>query len=212
MRQPRTYPIEPRVGESFRFTRKWFLSRNHPTFVKFVLPWADHQITYLELGVFEGMSMVWMLQHVLVHPDSRGVGIDPWLITEKMDQSKMSDVMANACFNIYPWQDKCSLIRANSAEMLRRMAYKGGYAGIKKGSVDVCMIDGNHNSLAVWDDCRLVYRLLKTGGWMMLDDVENRVVKKDHVKQGLDLFLDEIGNGVKEIWRDRFMVCLCKEK
>jgi len=217
MRQPRTYPIEPRVGQDFRFTRRWFLTRNYGTFVKFVVPkWAGIPTIYLELGVFEGMSMVWMLQHVLTHPDSRSVGIDPWLITTKMDQAQMSDVMSNAFHNTAPWsggkEDKCSLIQANSAEVLRRMVHKRGYAGIRRGSVDVCMVDGNHNSLAVWDDCRLVYKLLKVGGWMLLDDVENDIEKADHVKQGLQLFLNEVGGGVKEVWRHKYMVCLCKEK
>jgi len=67
----------------FRFTRNWFRRRNQATFEEYVLPmWAGKPITYLEIGVYEGQSLTWMMQNVLTHPDSRAVGIDPWLPLE----------------------------------------------------------------------------------------------------------------------------------
>ena len=75
----REMDIIPVTSNPLKFTRRWFLNRNYDTFKKFVYPkWAGKPLTYLEIGVFEGMSMVWMLQHILTHDNSRGVGIDPW--------------------------------------------------------------------------------------------------------------------------------------
>lgn len=190
----------------FRFTRNWFLNRNYSTFVNYVMPqWAGKPITYLEIGVFEGMSLVWMMQHVLTHPQARAVGIDPWLMTTKLDPQVMQEVMERAYHNIACFLPRCCLIRANSAEVLRRMNHKG-CADITKGSVDLCMIDGDHNRLAVYDDAVQVFDLMKPGGWMLFDDVENDRPKKDHVADGLAMFRHEYEpDRIKFLWKDRYM-------
>jgi hypothetical protein len=192
--------IEAVPGHTFQFTRNWFLNRNLNAFREVILPeWAGKPITYLELGVFEGMSMTWMLQRVLTHPDARAVGVDPWLMTTKIDNVEMDHVRQRAFWNTSPWAAggflrdmTCQLIRGNSAEVLRLMLKnKHGYAGIKRGRLDLCMVDGDHNELGVLDDCRLVWQLLKPGGWMICDDVENDKPKAHHVKEGLAAFLAE---------------------
>lgn len=191
----------------FRFERNWFKARNLETFREHVLPrWRGVQCLYLELGVFEGMSLVWMNQHVLTHPRSRSVGVDPWLQTTKLTGDYMEDVRQRAIHNLKPWADKCRLVRGNSAEILRRMQGRGGFEGVEKGTVDLCMIDGDHNELAVLDDARQVLSLVRPGGWILFDDVENDRPKEKHVKQGLDLFLAESGPRVKEVFRHKYVV------
>jgi hypothetical protein len=214
--------IEKVEGHEFQFTRNWFLNRNLPTFRKWVHPeWAGNPCTYLELGVFEGMSMVWMLQHVLTHSDCWAVGVDPWLMTRKLDEDVMEEVMTRACHNTKPWiyigyDDgtdfkanpdgcACQLIRGNSAEVLRRMTGKRGCAGITKESVDLCMIDGNHNGPAVLDDARQCLKLMKKGGWLLFDDVENDKKKEHHVLEGLDWFKKESGDKIRFLWKHRYM-------
>lgn len=190
---------------AFTFTRRWFLMRNLPTFREFIFPqWAGKPLFYLELGVFEGMSLLWMLQRILTHPDSRAVGIDPWLITTKLDAEQMEEVRQRAFHNLsfYP---QCQLIRGNSAEVLRRMVRRGGYAGVAHNTVDLCMIDGDHNALTVLDDARLCLKLVKSGGWLLFDDVENDREKQNHVKHGLQSFLNEHGGEVRFLWKHRYM-------
>jgi len=204
-------------GCSFNFTRNWFRNRNLETFRKFIHPkWAGEPITYLELGVFEGMSICWMLQYILTHSKARAVGIDPWLMTRKLDHSVMVEVMDRAFHNtscFLEWRNnenrdslrKVVLQRGNSAEVLRRMVSKKGFLGIKPKSLDLCMIDGNHNALAVLDDCRLVFRLMRKGGWMLFDDVENDCKKTDHVKKGLGVFVSESRGKIKQVFKHRYM-------
>ena len=154
------------------------------------------------------MSMVWMLQYILTHPESRAVGVDPWLMMRKWSEDRMTAVMGRAYHNTGPWReggkDNCQLVRGNSAHVLRTMLSRP-FAGIEKGSVDLCLVDGNHNMLAVLDDLRLVHRLVKPGGWIICDDVENRIAKKDHVKHGLKMFLDE--TPMERVWKDKFCEC-----
>ncbi len=205
MRKMGILPIEK---HSFQFTRNWFLNRNSATFREFIHPeWSGKPIRYLELGVFEGMSIVWMMQHILTHKDSFSVGIDPWLITSKLSGEVMEEVMKRAFHNTKPFPN-CTLIRGNSVEVLMRMnKYRHGFLGIKKNSVDLCMVDGNHNNLAVQDDAQRCHKLLRVGGWMLFDDVENDKPKEDHVKQGLNVFIEEYKDKMKLLWKHRYMEC-----
>jgi len=201
--------------KELEFTRSWFLNRNLPTFREYIYPeWQGKPITYLEIGVFEGMSLVWMLQHVLTHPNCRAIGIDPWLMTSKLDSDYMREVMSRATKNTskWRWQGICGLIQANSAEVLRRMVRKNGYEGISRESVDICMIDGNHNDYAVLDDALLCLQLVKPGGWLLFDDIENDKEKVRHVKQGTRLFLGEVGDKIQLVWKHRYMECYRREK
>lgn len=201
------------VGHEFQFTRKWFANRNLNTFREHVLPeWSGKPILYLEIGVFEGMSLTWMLQKVLTHPNARAVGIDPWLMTSKLNTDQMEAVMARAFHNTEPWREKCQLVRANSVEVLRRILMRRKpFAGIKRGTVDLCMIDGSHDQLGVLSDARQCFRLLKVGGCMLFDDVENSKPKVDHVREGLDMFLRE-QPAVELAWRDGFVECYRKRR
>ena len=192
----------------FNFTRNWFLNRNLSTFREYVYPeWKDKPISYLEIGVFEGMSMVWMMQRILTHKDSFGVGVDPWLMTNKATNEFMEEVMDRAIHNTSTF-DRCTLIRSNSVEVLTKMIRtKNGFLGIKANSLDLCMIDGNHHELGVLDDAQRVLQLLRVGGWVLFDDVENRLTKVAHVKQGLSTFTDTHKDEIKLLWKHRYMEC-----
>lgn len=196
----------------YRFTRNWFRNRNLPSFREHVFPeWAGKPITYMEIGVFEGQSLCWMLEHVLTHRDSRGVGVDPWLITAKLDPEVMEAVRQRAIHNVGKWE-KGTLIRGNSAEVLRRMV-RYGYEGIgRKTPADLIMIDGNHNAPAVLDDAELCLKLVRVGGQLLFDDVENDKEKSNHVKQALDQFVAEHPDQIEESWRHRYMVALRRTK
>jgi hypothetical protein len=173
---------------------------------------AGLPVNYLEIGVFEGMSMVWMLQKILTDPASQAFGVDPWLRTTKMSAEGMDEVRRRAFHNVKPWADKCHLEQGNSVEILKL----AGSSRLRKmnrwehwlgpNSVDLCMIDGGHTALDVLADSRLVYPLMKSGGWILYDDVENRIDKgMNHVKQGVAMFREEMNDGLEFMWKDRFM-------
>ena len=194
----------------FQFSRKWFLRRNRATFEEYVYPeWRGRRASYLEIGVFEGMSLAWMMTHVLMHPKSFAVGVDPHLMTTKLSSDEMAAVRQRALHNTKPWRDRCNVIQANSAEVLRRMCGRG-YAGISKETLDLCMIDGNHNAPAVLDDARHVLKRLRPGGWMIFDDYENDRPKENHVKEGVTAFLDEEGSSVELVFQHKYVIAFKK--
>ena len=197
---------------SYQFTKRWFKMRAKHTFKKFVKPaWEGKPITYLEVGVFEGMSLVWMMDNVLTHKDSRAVGIDPWLMTQNATSEQMEEVWERAKHNTNKFGGRCELIRGTSSEVLKMMSSKG-YAGIERNSVDVCMIDGDHYSWIVLDDAESCLRLLKVGGWMIFDDVDYHIRKKGSVSTGLERFLEIHKDEVEQVWHDGFQKAFEKRR
>jgi len=194
------------VSYEYEFTRNWFRRRNKATFEQFVLPvWKDRPITWLEIGVFEGQSTVWVLENILTHPKSKLVCIDPWLMMPpKWSEEKIEQVRLRALRNLKPWVDrgKCTVLRALSCMVLDRMVSKG-FAGVRRGEVDVVYIDGNHEELAVLSDARYSFQLLRVGGWLIFDDVEMSRPREHHVKQGLHCFVEEVGQSVRRVFKHR---------
>lgn len=184
-------------------------------FRKHVQPvWAGKPITYLEIGVFEGMSLVWMLQRVLTHPDSRAVGIDPWLELgkkrknrpAKRPQDVMEEVRQRAEHNIEPWRERCRLVRGKSKDVLDSiLARRRGKYGIRRNRVDLCMIDGSHAANAVLDDARRCIQLVRPGGWLIFDDVDDSPHKAGCVRAGVNQFLEERGEDLRLVWKSRYV-------
>jgi hypothetical protein len=189
-----------------QFTRSWFRRRNQSDFELHLLPaWRDRPCRYLEIGIFEGASLSWMLEHVLTHTEALAVGVDPWLMTAKQDGDQMELVRQRAYANLCGWVglNKLALVRGTSAVVLRRMLGRGGFAGVQRGSLDLCMIDGDHNALSVLDDARLVLPLMRPGGWILFDDVRNKFSHPDHVVVGVEQFVRETGSQVRPVFEGR---------
>ncbi|KKN88392.1 hypothetical protein LCGC14_0249550 [marine sediment metagenome] len=190
----------------FKFKRKWFKNRNLQTFVEYIyLKWAGKPILYLEIGVFEGMSLTWMFQHILTHPESRAVGIDPWLpMPPKWNMEQIIGIREHALHNL-SMRDRLELIHANSVTILDVMLRKKGYAGVSRGSLDLCMVDGDHHALGMLADAKMCLPLMRKGGWLLFDDVELSMPRKDQVKEGLRMFVEQHGNEVKRVFKHKHM-------
>lgn len=189
------------------FTRRWFKQRNQKTFDMHILPkFRGKPTTYLELGTFEGASVIWMLHNVLTHRESRAVCCDPHLQTSKLSEQQMEVIRQRCVKNLEEWQHRCKLVRGCSAEVLRKMCSKG-LEGITKNSCDLIYIDGNHIAPYVYDDAVHCLHLCKQGGWLLFDDVENDITKNNHVKQGLEMFLADYGDKVKRVFKHRYCEC-----
>jgi len=201
-------PVEMRVPlnkqeHDFQFTRRWFEYRNLTTWSTFLLPRFGLQqpVNMLQIGVFEGMDLVWCCQNLLQHPDSRAVAIDPWLETTKLKSEQMLAVRDRAAHNLTPWDKKIQLIQRFSQDVVPQLPAE---------QFDLAIIDGDHNRRPVYDDAVNCLRTVKSGGWLVFDDVRNRVKKADHVQAGLDDFLKDHGGSVLFEWRHRYCDCYSK--
>lgn len=188
----------------FKFTRRWFLRRNIITWSTYLRGKYNNNtpMRMIQIGVFEGMDLIWCLQNILGHPDSHVIAIDPWEPTTKLDAEFMQACNGRAMHNLSPWEDKVTLIRGHSQQVLPQINLEG--------QIDLVIIDGDHNRVPVLADAVNALRLLKPGGWMVFDDVRNRIPKADHVKHGIESFLGVYSNHVELAWKHRH--CDCYEK
>jgi SAM-dependent methyltransferase len=192
----------------YKFTRKWFIYRNLTTWSSFLpsrFP-ADQPIKMIQIGVFEGMDLLWCFQNLLKHSQSHVFAVDPWAATTKLDQEYMDSVRDRAHHNLRKYRENITFCQNQSqvvlASFLPQMANK----------FDLIVIDGDHNAPAVLEDARLAYQLLKPGGWMLFDDYHNDHPKKNHVQDGVAQFLEEHGDGVSQEWYHRYCVCYSKNQ
>jgi len=209
-----TIPIDFGMN-NFDFTRKWFLSRNIKTWSTFLpLKYSNERpINMLQIGVFEGMDLVWCMQHIAGHPDSRVFAIDPWAATNKLDHVYMEGVYQRAQRNLSPWISRICLMRGYSDSVMELMKHGAQHNKtiIYPDGWDLIVVDGDHTADAVYTDARLAFDLIKPGGWVIFDDVRNRVEKKDHVVHGLERFVDnQTDHALKFEWAHRYCDCWSK--
>lgn len=110
-------------------------------------------VNYLEIGVYEGGSLLWMLENILTADTARATAIDIFAGSYKDTYFKNVELSGFA--------DKVTTIAQASQIALR---------GLPLESFDLIYIDGSHFKNDVLEDAVLSWRLLKKGGLMIFDD------------------------------------------
>lgn len=134
----------------YRFTEDWFTKRV-PYWVSLLREsMGQPGLRYLEVGVFEGRSLMWMVDNVLTDETSHATGIDIMLADALLENVERSGAAG-----------RITLLRAFSQVQLRKL---------ELSSYDIIYIDGSHMANDVLEDIVLAWRLLKPGGLLILDD------------------------------------------
>ena len=145
--------LDKAYKKPYRFTRDTFTSRinifNH------VLDRFKNKdnIRYLEIGVYEGGSMVWMLDNVLTSPSAKAFGIDSF--RDNTQKKYISNLEISGS------RRKVTTINGYSQIELRKLDLN---------SFDIIYIDGSHSAKDALEDVILSNRLLKKGGVLIIDD------------------------------------------
>ena len=134
----------------------WF-TMNIPVWEKVLEPFKGKPgVNYLEIGVFEGRSLIWMLENILTDPTARVTGVDIFdQSTYNYKDNYFKNVEKSGA------ADKVTMIQDFSQVALR---------GLPLGSFDIIYIDGSHAKDDVLEDAVLSWRLLKEGGVLIFDD------------------------------------------
>lgn len=168
------------------FTEDWF-TNNIPIWNKQLAHLKNKPITVLEIGVFEGRSSIWMLQHLLKHPKAKLYCIDNWL--HHGDHNK--HVYETFLKNIEPYKDKVVILQGYSADMLRNL----------KVQFDFIYIDADRHSQHVLEDAVLSFPLLKKHGILIFDDYTHN---KEHdincPRPGIDAFCNIYARYLKVLY------------
>jgi predicted O-methyltransferase YrrM len=144
-------------GEKYTFTSDWF-TPNIPNWTRLLNDMKGKpNLTYLEIGTYEGRSFFWVLDNILTDPSSRAIGIDTFDKIFDSDPEKTFKENLRRSGR----SSNIRIIKGLSQEKLR---------GLDLNSVDLIYIDCDHKIKGVLEDAILSWALLKEGGIMIFDD------------------------------------------
>lgn len=178
----RLVPDEEAYHGKYEFTQDWF-THNLPVWkALFADLKGKPNVNYLEVGLYEGRSALWMLENILTDPTSRLTGID--LFDGELKDRFFENLGRSGA------QDRSTIIVEPSQIAMRNLPLN---------SFDVIYIDGSHATADVLEDAVLSYRLLKPGGILIFDDYRwagalmqgplTRDSSSDFPKAAIDLFV-----------------------
>lgn len=126
-------------------------------------------VSYLEIGVYEGRSGVWMLDNILTNAHSSYVGIDPY---ETAHRHALKTALSN-----FAQHENTRIYVRFSYDILPQFIVD---------QFDMIYVDGCHSYVGCKLDLEQAWPLLKSGGVMLCDDYN----RDDYgVKQAVDEFL-----------------------
>lgn len=190
-----------------RFTNEWFtrdVAGFWNTALNGLVPF-DGSAVYLEIGVCEGASMLWVLDHVR---PAKAYGVDPYRAPKPRLQPAYDVYRANAAANLAPFVTSgvVRLIYEASEDYLRRDS-------MPLNSVDLFYVDGDHRASATLTDAVLGWRFVKPGGLVIFDDYNRRWhMGKPWTHEGVDAFLHAFEQRYEIAWRNKVQVAVRKLK
>lgn len=112
-------------------------------------------IHYLEVGVNQGRSAIWVLENILTHPSAKLTGIDLFPEGTDFKERYLSNVKLSGS------EHKTTTIEGFSQVKLR---------DLPANAFDIIYIDGDHRANGVLADAVLSFGLLRDGGILIFDD------------------------------------------
>lgn len=140
----------------YELTHDWF-SGHIPSWSRALAPFVGRPgLRYLEVGVYEGRSFTWMIDHVLTAPDARATAVDVFYPTADDYEARFRRNVARSGM-----ADRVDILKGPSSELLRTLP---------AGAFDLVYVDGNHCPGPLFCDLANAWVALAPGGVMILDD------------------------------------------
>jgi len=190
--------------KDYRFTQDWF-SPNISVWATVLKEYQGKQnVNYLEIGTWEGRSLLWVLDNIVTDSTSRLTAIDPLIDDPGWPESK--DIKGTLFSNIRlsGEEARVNVIVGFSQIELRKLPLE---------TYDIIYVDGSHTSSDTLEDLVLSSRLLKPGGLLIMDDYLQYPLRKafDRPKFAMDAF-HACFQGQFEVVHNGFQVILRKKK
>jgi cephalosporin hydroxylase len=162
----------------YQFTQDWF-SHNIPLWEQLVklLPGRAGNRHFLEIGSFEGRSMVWIAENMMQDGDSIDC-VDTWEGSEEHKNGELRGAEerfnhnAQLVMDKYPSEQGGTMRPVGAHKEPSVQAFGWWlYEDLKDGpSCDFIYIDGSHVAKDVLTDACMAWPLLKQGGLLVFDD------------------------------------------
>jgi predicted O-methyltransferase YrrM len=126
----------------------------------------DRPVRALEIGSYEGRSACWLLDNLLVHPESKLWCVDPWDGTDPCLEHKTTDAEDLFDGNVRFYGERVLKVRKTSLEFLTTTLA----VNPARGLFDLVFVDGDHEGYSALTDLVLSWPLLAPGGTLAFDD------------------------------------------
>lgn len=170
---------------SFPQTRRWktWEPAREKIFLKMLEAFRDRPARFLEIGSFEGASAIWMLRHVLTHPESRLTCVD----NDKLGCGKRleSNLAASGL------GEKVTIHWIDSHDVRKH---------VPDEHFDFVYVDGSHAAANVLFDVVNAHLICRPGGIIGCDDYLFELPEDGSVpKPAIDAFLKLMGDRVEVV-------------
>lgn len=179
----------------------WF-SHNIPNWKIWLRKFKNKEnLSFLELGCFEGLATKWILDNILKGKNSRITVVDTFagsIEHQKLDNSKMLNRFKNNIGN----DPRVFIFQMTTKEFLKNA----------NELFDFIYIDASHKSKDVITDAILSWDILKKNGILIFDDYEWKKFPKTsnlHPKPAIDAFMN-IFQGEYKLTGKGYQICLTK--
>jgi predicted O-methyltransferase YrrM len=175
------------------YTQDWF-SYHIPLWKRLLADLVGKPVRALEIGVFEGRSAVWLLDHVLTHPDASLTWVDTFRGGADHARMDLTGLEQRFRANTARFGTKSTGHIGRSQDVLR---------GMTGAQFDFIYIDGSHEAADVLSDAVLSWPLLKPGGLLAFDDYDWRHFPEPErcPALGIDGFLSAMRGRYDELHR-----------
>lgn len=141
-------------SKGYSFTTNWFGDDKISIWQKHLKRFkGQEKVRYLEVGVWEGRSFLWTLDHILTHPSSEAVAVD--LFPFPIERTFQKNLFMSG------HERRVKIFKERSEDVLPKL---------KKESFDIIYIDGAHDVKTVLIDAINSWNLLKNEGILIFDD------------------------------------------
>lgn len=152
---------------TYQFSTNWFSqSATHWPALFQAIAWdARKPHVIVEIGSYEGASACWMLDHLLLHPESRLYCLDTFEGGIEHSAKQLKNLEQHFRQNIAltgKAQQVETLVGRSDDGLVQLLA--------RKIQADFIYVDGSHKAADVLTDAVLAWKLLKPGGLMVFDD------------------------------------------
>jgi len=160
--------------KNYVFTADYFYTHIE-SWTKILAGFKDKEdVAYLEVGVFEGRALLWLLENILTHPTARATCID--LFPDDLEERFRHNL------DLSGYASKVTMMKGASDVELRKLPLD---------AFDIIYIDASHLGKDVFVDTALSWGLLKKGGILIFDDYGWTIepLPEDRPKMAIDAFL-----------------------
>jgi predicted O-methyltransferase YrrM len=152
--------------KQYTFTTNWF-THKIPLLTRMLNEFkGKSDVTYLEIGTFEGRSALWTLENILTHPTDRAIIIDGF------EENTYKTFTSNV--NLSGESNKFKIMSGLSTDKIKELP---------SNSVDFAYIDGSGKGIVMLSDIVSTWNLLKVNGIIII----SRYALNAHLREALEL-------------------------